>query len=742
MPDEVPLAAGFLLALATALIATPLAARIACRSGFYDHPRSYKAHAGPTPYLGGAAIAVAFFAGASPVVGEIDGFWAVALGVLVLWLIGTLDDLRTVRPAPRLLLTALAATFLWVAGLGWSLFSSDAVNLFFTCFWMIAIVNAFNLMDNMDGAAAVVASVCASGIGAVALTQGDAEVAALALAMCGACVGFLPYNLSRPARIFMGDGGSMTIGFVVGAAVMAVPLNGGGSSLVPAVLLVALPVLDTALVIVSRYRRRVTIWAGGRDHVTHRLGAKLHSARRVSVLLAAAQGVSCLAALALVEAEGQTVMLTAGVSALLMAAAVIVLERRTWSSGLPGASEAVSDRPERLRILRVITRMNVGGPAYHVALLSGRLDPERFDTLLVSGKVGPGEASFEDLAGQYGARVKVVESLGPEIRPLSDARALVALIRIVWRFKPHIVHTHTAKAGLLGRFAALAAGRPRPIIVHTYHGHVLEGYFGPLQTRLYRFLERALGRVSDCLVGVSQATVDDLVRLRVAPRERFRVVPLGLELNRFLGENDVERQRFRAELGAAPSDVVLAYAGRLVPIKRVDVMLRAFARARDTGLPLRLAIAGDGVLRPQLEQLAEDLELNGAVKFLGYRSDLEAITRGSDIAVLSSDNEGTPVFLIEAAAAGRPAIATAVGGVSEVVAPQSGVLVPPGDDGAFAEAVCRLGANETLRREMGGRTREHVYSKFSSERLLADIAGLYEALLDAQLQPRRTVAEW
>src|SRR5215212_2073361 len=177
--------------------------------------------------------------------------------------------------------------------------------------------------------------------------------------------------------------------------------------------------------------------------------------------------------------------------------------------------------------------MNVGGPAQHVSIVSGRLDPARYDTLLVTGRVGPGEASADHLAAERGARVLTLPDLGPDIDPAADARALAQLVRVVRGFRPHVVHTHTAKAGFLGRLAAAVAVRPRPRIVHTYHGHVLEGYFGRPKTELYRGLERAAARVSDVLVGVSEATVDDLVRLRVAPRERFRVIPLGLELDAF-----------------------------------------------------------------------------------------------------------------------------------------------------------------------------------------------------------------
>jgi glycosyltransferase involved in cell wall biosynthesis len=370
----------------------------------------------------------------------------------------------------------------------------------------------------------------------------------------------------------------------------------------------------------------------------------------------------------------------------------------------------------------VIARMNIGGPAHHVALLSGRLDPERYEALLVTGRLGAGEASSEGLARRYGARMHVLPSLSPAIDPVADLRSLRALAAVVRGFRPDIVHTHTAKAGALGRAAALVAGGRRPAIVHTYHGHVLEGYFGPAVTAGYRAVERGLARFSDSLVGVSQATVDDLVRLRVAPRERFTVVPLGLELDRFLALGP-PRER---------EEVTALYAGRLVPIKQVDLLLRALARARAGGAPLRLVVLGDGELRPELERLAAGLGIAAHVDFLGYRDDVAPYLAGADMAVLSSANEGTPVALIEAAAAGRPSVGTRVGGVEDVVAPGTGRLVASGDDEALAGALAELAGDRSLRLELGERARAHVRERFAQERLLADVDRLYTALLAAR----------
>jgi len=380
--------------------------------------------------------------------------------------------------------------------------------------------------------------------------------------------------------------------------------------------------------------------------------------------------------------------------------------------------------------------MNMGGPAYHVSLLSGRLDPDRYETLLACGDLGPGEASLENLAHRYGAHLVRVPGLSPSIDPRGDTRALRTLVGLVRRVQPHIVHTHTAKAGFLGRLAALAQ-RPRPVIVHTYHGHVLEGYFTPPVTRVYRTLERACGRFSDCLIGVSQATVDDLVRLGVAQRERFRVIPLGLDLAPFVRAGERERRQFRSEMGIREGDVLLTYVGRLAPIKRVDLLIRALAEARRTNDRIVLAIVGDGAARAQLEGLAAELKIARAVRFAGYRSDMPAVAAGGDIAVLASDNEGTPVSLIEAGAAAKPAVATRVGGTPDVVREDCGQLIGRGDASALASAVTALAGDPSARARMGAAAREHVLSSFSAERLLADIEALYAELQPDQPQVRK-----
>lgn len=376
--------------------------------------------------------------------------------------------------------------------------------------------------------------------------------------------------------------------------------------------------------------------------------------------------------------------------------------------------------------------MNVGGPAHHVALLSGRLSPERYDTLLATGAPGPGEASAEHLAGRHGARLVRVPALGPEPHPVRDLRALGALVRLVRRFEPDLVHTHTAKAGALGRLAVELAGRPRPVVVHTFHGHVLRGYFGPRTTAAYRGAERVLARRTDRLVGVSHSVVDDLVALGVAPPERFSVVALGLDLGPFLAVPPDPGGPARRALGVTPEETLAVFAGRLVAVKRVDVLLEAVVAARRSGAPVRLAVAGDGPLRAALEDRAAALGLAQVVTFLGVRDDLPELVRAADVAVLSSAQEGTPVALIEAAAGARPAVATDVGGVADIVTGDTGRLVPAGDPAAFGAALLDLAADPASRRRMGTAAREHVRDAFAAGRLLADVDALYRDLLSGR----------
>jgi glycosyltransferase involved in cell wall biosynthesis len=382
-----------------------------------------------------------------------------------------------------------------------------------------------------------------------------------------------------------------------------------------------------------------------------------------------------------------------------------------------------------VRVLRLIARLNAGGPAHHVGILSSRLGAHGYDTLLIHGRVAAGEAALDGFDERYPCSRVELAALGREPRPADDLVSLWHVARALHRYRPAIVHTHTAKAGVLGRLAALTV-RPRPLVVHTFHGHVFTGYFGPRVSGAYRRVEQALGRCSDALIGVSDATAADLVRLRVAPPQKVRMIPLGLDLEPFLASEAEDGAAVRAEVGATGGELVAISVGRLVAVKRVDRAIAAVADARARGAAVRLVVVGDGPLRGQLEAQARGLGIGDHVRFLGYRGDLDRLAAAADVALLTSDNEGTPVSLIEAAAAGRPAIATDVGGVREVVAPDAGVLVAREDVAGLSRALVAFAADPGGRGRAGAAARLHVGRRYSAARLVDDVDALYRELLE------------
>lgn len=382
-----------------------------------------------------------------------------------------------------------------------------------------------------------------------------------------------------------------------------------------------------------------------------------------------------------------------------------------------------------IRVARVIARLNVGGPAQHVVILSEGLAPRGFETKLVAGRIDPGEADMADLARAAAVDVVDLPALGRAPRLFRDLAALFALFRLFRRWRPAIVHTHTSKAGFLGRIAALVAGVP--VRVHTFHGHVLEGYFPPLASALVRAAERFLAAATTAIVALSPGQRRDLVRrFRVAPRGRVHVVPLGIDLGPFADARVRYRGELRRELGIPPGAPLFGTVGRLVPVKALDRLLRAMEAVVAARPDAWLVIAGDGPDRPRLEALAREAAVSHRVRFLGARRDLPRVYADLDLFLLSSRNEGTPLALIEALAAGVACVATAVGGVPDVigVGPDApGLLVPSDDPRALAARALALLEDpvERARRAALGPPRA---SRFSRERLLADMAALYARL--------------
>jgi glycosyltransferase involved in cell wall biosynthesis len=387
-----------------------------------------------------------------------------------------------------------------------------------------------------------------------------------------------------------------------------------------------------------------------------------------------------------------------------------------------------------LKIVRIIARLNVGGPARHVVLLDRGLRERGHDCLLVHGQPEALEGTMEADAAAVGVRLVSVEELGRRVSVLSDARAFVRLLQIIWAESPDVVHTHTAKAGTLGRLAAFVFNltrtkRKRCLVVHTFHGHVLSGYFSSTVSRLIILIERGLSAISDRIVTISPSQKHDLVeRFHVAPPAKAVVIPLGLDLKAF--ENiDPDDHRPPPWLDIPAGSVVIGYVGRLVPIKNIGMLLTVFAQLHAQRPDSYLVIAGDGPLRGELENAVRSMGIAPFVRFTGWTSDLADLYRAFHVCVLASHNEGTPVALIEAMAAARPVVATAVGGVSDVVeSGRTGLLVPPADAKAMAEAIDSLLGDDAGRRTMSRAARAGV-ARFAPGRLVSDIESLYVTVL-------------
>ncbi len=383
--------------------------------------------------------------------------------------------------------------------------------------------------------------------------------------------------------------------------------------------------------------------------------------------------------------------------------------------------------PRPIRIARVIARLNIGGPAQHTVLLTAGLDPTRFVTTLITGVVGRAEGDFTEAARARGVNPVVIPELGRSIRPARDLAALVKLIRLFRRLRPDIVHTHTAKAGTLGRLAARIARVPAT--VHTFHGHVLDGYFSPAVTRAFLGVERLLARLTDRLVTVSPRLRTELLAMGIGRPEQVEVIPLGLDLERFRRAGPVA-PALRGSLGLEPGTFLLGIVGRLVPIKDHASLFQAVALLQPQDPPAHLAVIGDGEERLRLEAIASRLGLDRRIHFLGWRTDLETILQELDVVICASKNEGTPVALIEAMAAGVPVVSTDVGGVADLIAHgETGWLVRPGDPPSLAHAIRRLLGDQGLRARLAAAGRPVALERHGVAGLIRRVEALYAAVV-------------
>ena len=390
------------------------------------------------------------------------------------------------------------------------------------------------------------------------------------------------------------------------------------------------------------------------------------------------------------------------------------------------------------RILRIINRFNLGGPTYNAAYLSHYL-PEEYETLLIGGAHSESEEDSLHITQQLGLEPIIIPEMKRDISPKEDQIAYKKIHQLIEWFKPDIIHTHASKAGALGRLAGIRSRTP--IIVHTFHGHVFHSYFNKVKTQAYISIERKLAQKTDAIVAISplqkRELVDDFL---IAAEEKVKVIPLGFDLERFKLDQIGKRNAFRSRYSVAEDELAIGIIGRLVPIKNHSLFLELAAKTiKQTNKKLRFFIIGDGELANELKAKAVELDLNSAdgtksnVLFTSWIKNIDVAIAGLDIIVMTSNNEGTPVSLIEAQAGQRAVVTTEVGGIKDIIIPnKTGLMSPKGDLEALCGNLCELIESKDKREQMGLDGYAFVKEKFTYSRLASDMDKLYKELLKAK----------
>ncbi len=388
---------------------------------------------------------------------------------------------------------------------------------------------------------------------------------------------------------------------------------------------------------------------------------------------------------------------------------------------------------KKIKILRIINRFNIGGPTYNATFLS-RFMSDEFETLLVGGLPEEGEADSLHILEQYGVKPMLIEEMQRNPNFFSDRKALKKIKAIIKEYQPDIVHTHAAKAGALGRKAAADCGVP--VILHTFHGHVFHSYFNKFKTEIFRQIEKRLASKSSGIIAISKIQKDELVNVfKIAPEHKVKVIPLGFDLNPFHENLEEKRKKVRKEYQLS-DEIAVAIVGRLAPIKNHDLFLEAVKLTQEkTKQKLVFFIVGDGELKDELEAKVDVLKAETGVdiRFTSWIRDIKTFNAGMDIICLTSNNEGTPVSLIEAQATNKPVVTTDVGGVRDIVLEgETGFIVPKGDSLAFAEKLLLLTENKELRNRMSEKGWEFVKDTFHYTRLVRDMEEYYKQLLQTK----------
>lgn len=389
------------------------------------------------------------------------------------------------------------------------------------------------------------------------------------------------------------------------------------------------------------------------------------------------------------------------------------------------------------KVLRILNRLIIGGPLLNAAYLTKYLSPE-FETLLVVGQKEAHEKEADFVTEELGIKPLYFPQMSRAIHPLKDYTAIRKMKSIIRDFQPDIVHTHAAKPGLIGRMAA--SSLKVPVIVHTFHGHVFHSYFNSVKTKLILQTERYLAKKSSAIIAISDLQKKELAETyKIAPEEKFRVVPLGLDLDKFSKNYEQKRKSFRDEFALSDDTIAIAIIGRLVPVKNHTLFLEAIQYVlNNTNRKIKAFIVGDGETRPMLEAKAKELGIpftgekdkTHPLVFTSWRKDVDVINAGVDIIALTSFNEGTPVSLIEAQAANNPIVSTAVGGIGDVVPEgKSGLLSPLDDPQKFYDNLLTLVTDDQLRNELSQQGHAFVIEQFSYQTLMKNMRNLYYELL-------------
>lgn len=398
------------------------------------------------------------------------------------------------------------------------------------------------------------------------------------------------------------------------------------------------------------------------------------------------------------------------------------------------------------RVLRILNRLIIGGPALNATYLTKYMAPE-WETQLVIGGKDDHEQDATHLTERLGIEPLRVEEMKRAIDPIADRKAYLRLKALIKAYKPDVVHTHAAKSGALGRLAAAACGVP--VIVHTFHGHVFHSYFNRYKTQAFIQIERYLARRSSGIIAISEIQKQELAETyRIAASEKISIIPLGFDLDRFSQNQTAKRAAFRQYFQIADDEIAIGIVGRIVPVKNHALFVASVARlAAQTRRKLRFIVVGDGDMRPSMEAQFREAGIDYAyfpdeprpalAICTSWQTEMDEVFSGLDIVALCSLNEGTPVSLIEAQAASKPVVSTAVGGVANVVTNgRAGFVTATSDEQAFSDALLQLTEQDTLRQQFGEFGHDFVAQRFSYQRLVADMDAYYRKLLAASRSKR------